>query len=613
MRRIVGSRRVPWSEISSLRLRDKGGVRAVLSDGAELPLPSVRVRDLPQLAAASGGRPTQTLETDDAGASFPRDHPRPQHRRSPRALARHRDDATTTSASRSSRSPTPTPSSCPATCTSRTSARSSPTRSREAGRRRRASSTRSPSTTASRWATAGCSTRCPRRELIADAVEYMVNAHCADALVCISNCDKITPGHAASPRMRLNIPTVFVSGGPMEAGKAVVVDGVAHGTDRPDHRDLRVGERRRSTDDGLDDDRALRLPDLRLVLGHVHRQLDELPDRGARPRAARQRLHAGHARGPARRCSSRPARTVVDLAAAVLRDDDASVLPRNDRHPGGVRERDGARRRHGRLDQHGAAPPRRRAGGRGRLRPRRRSTRSPAGCRACPRSRRTRDYHMEDVHRAGGIPAILGELRPRRPARRRDVHTVHSPSLDDVAGRRGTSAAAGAVRDGGRAVPRRAGRGAHHRAVLHGEPLDARWTPTPRAAASATSRTPTPPTAGWPCCAATSPPTARWSRPPGIAEELWHFAGPARVVESPGGGRLGDPRQAGQRRRRGRRPLRGPHAAARACRRCCTPPRSSRARGLGRVCALITDGRFSGGISRPLDRATSRPRPRRAA
>src|SRR5437660_7934662 len=66
----------------------------------------------------------------------------------------------------------------------------------------------------------------PSREIIADSVEYMVNAHTADALVCISNCDKITPG-MLNATMRLNIPTVFVSGGPMEAGKAVVVDGVA--------------------------------------------------------------------------------------------------------------------------------------------------------------------------------------------------------------------------------------------------------------------------------------------------------------------------------------------------------------------------------------------------
>src|ERR687898_3382197 len=66
----------------------------------------------------------------------------------------------------------------------------------------------------------------PSREVIADAVEYMVNGHCADAMVCISNCDKITPG-MLNAAMRLNIPSVFVSGGPMEAGKAVVVDGGA--------------------------------------------------------------------------------------------------------------------------------------------------------------------------------------------------------------------------------------------------------------------------------------------------------------------------------------------------------------------------------------------------
>src|SRR5207237_2417572 len=67
----------------------------------------------------------------------------------------------------------------------------------------------------------------PSRELIADSVEFMVEAHCADALVCISNCDKITPGMLIAA-LRLNIPTVFVSGGPMEAGKTVAIEGVVH-------------------------------------------------------------------------------------------------------------------------------------------------------------------------------------------------------------------------------------------------------------------------------------------------------------------------------------------------------------------------------------------------
>src|ERR1700710_121563 len=67
----------------------------------------------------------------------------------------------------------------------------------------------------------------PSRDLISDSVEYMVNAHCADALVCISNCDKITPG-MLNAALRLDIPTVFVSGGPMEAGKTVAIEGVVH-------------------------------------------------------------------------------------------------------------------------------------------------------------------------------------------------------------------------------------------------------------------------------------------------------------------------------------------------------------------------------------------------
>ena len=147
----------------------------------------------------------------------------------------------------------------------------------------------------------------PSRELIANSVEYMVNAHCADALICISNCDKITPGMLIAA-MRLNIPTVFVSGGPMrgrqgdgrrprgrrqEAGPHRLDGGVR----RP------VGVGRRAPDDGGE-----RLPDLRILLGHVHRELDELPDRGDRPGAARQRDHARDSRraqGPVR---ERPAR-----------------------------------------------------------------------------------------------------------------------------------------------------------------------------------------------------------------------------------------------------------------------------------------------------------------
>ena len=121
----------------------------------------------------------------------------------------------------------------------------------------------------------------PSRDLIADSVEYMVNAHCADAMVCISNCDKITPGMLMAA-MRLNVPVVFVSGGPMEAGK-VVVEGEEVASSTWSMRWLPPPMN--VTDEEARDRSSVRLPDLRLLLGHVHRQLDELPDRGARPLA----------------------------------------------------------------------------------------------------------------------------------------------------------------------------------------------------------------------------------------------------------------------------------------------------------------------------------------
>ena len=124
----------------------------------------------------------------------------------------------------------------------------------------------------------------PSREIIADAVEYMANAHCADALVCISNCDKITPGMLMAT-LRLNIPTVFVSGGPMEAGQG---DAQWQGQGARPCRCHGGGCRRQGERRGCQDHRALGLSDLRLVLRHVHRQFNELPDRGLGPRAARQ-------------------------------------------------------------------------------------------------------------------------------------------------------------------------------------------------------------------------------------------------------------------------------------------------------------------------------------
>ncbi len=153
----------------------------------------------------------------------------------------------------------------------------------------------------------------PSRELIADSVEYMVNAHCADAMICVSNCDKITPGMLIAA-MRLNIPTVFVSGGPMEAGKVVATvagagAGAPSGVRKLDLIDSMVASADPSVSDAeLASIEESGLPDVRVVLGNVHRELDELPHRGDRARAARQRDHAGDARRPARAVRARPAR-----------------------------------------------------------------------------------------------------------------------------------------------------------------------------------------------------------------------------------------------------------------------------------------------------------------
>src|SRR3569623_3387986 len=165
----------------------------------------------------------------------------------------------------------------------------------------------------------------PSREIIADAVEYMVNAHCADALICISNCDKITPGMLMAA-LRLNVPTVFVSGGPMEAGKLVMKDGklraldlvdamVAAADDKNSDEEVAAIERSACPTCGscsgmftansmncLTDALGLSLPgNGSLVATHK--------DRGALIRRAGQ--------------------LVVELAKRYYVEDDASVLPRN--------------------------------------------------------------------------------------------------------------------------------------------------------------------------------------------------------------------------------------------------------------------------------------------
>ncbi|MCG2802878.1 MAG: dihydroxy-acid dehydratase [Cellulomonas sp.] len=265
----------------------------------------------------------------------------------------------------------------------------------------------------------------PSRDLIADSVEYMVNAHTADALVCISNCDKITPG-MLNAALRLNIPTVFVSGGPMEAGKAVVADGVAS-----THLNL-INAINYSADDNVSDDSLGRVEENAcptcgscsgMFTANSMNCLTEalglsLPGNGSTlaTHTARRELflEAG--------------RTIVDLARRYYEDEDDTAAPRGivtraaftnamtlDVAMGGstntvlhiLAAAQEAEVEFTLADIDAI------------------SRRVPCLSKVAPNHP---DFHMEDVHRAGGIPALLGEL-DRGGLLDHDVTSVHTPTL----------------------------------------------------------------------------------------------------------------------------------------------------------------------------------------
>ncbi|MGH2937313.1 MAG: dihydroxy-acid dehydratase, partial [Solirubrobacterales bacterium] len=269
----------------------------------------------------------------------------------------------------------------------------------------------------------------PSRDLISDAVEYMVNAHCADALVCISNCDKITPG-MLNAAMRLNIPTVFVSGGPMEGGTATLVDGTvrkrvnlisaiadAVATEVSDEDIERIEEAACPTCgscSGMFTANSMNC--LTEALGVA------LPGNGTTlaTHTARKELYED------------AGQTVVSLCTKYYDEDDESVLPRSiatreafenamtlDIAMGGSTNTVLhllAAAQEAEVDFTMADMDEL-------------SRRVPCICKVAPSG----DYLVEDVHRAGGIPAILGELR-RGGLLNEDVHTVHAPSMAEWLG-----------------------------------------------------------------------------------------------------------------------------------------------------------------------------------
>lgn len=264
----------------------------------------------------------------------------------------------------------------------------------------------------------------PSREIIADSVEYMVNAHCADAIVCISNCDKITPGMLMAA-LRLNIPVVFVSGGPMEAGKTKLA---SHGLDLVDAMviaadssasDEKVAEYERSacptcgSCSGMFTANSMNC--LTEALGLA------LPGNGSvlATHSDREQLFL------------RAGRTIVEITNRYYHDNDESVLPRNiasfkafenamtlDIAMGGSTNTilhllAAAQEAELHFDLRDID---------------RLSRKVPQLCKVAPN---TPKYHMEDVHRAGGIFGILGELA-RAELLHTDVPTVHSRTMADA-------------------------------------------------------------------------------------------------------------------------------------------------------------------------------------
>lgn len=264
----------------------------------------------------------------------------------------------------------------------------------------------------------------PSREIIADSVEYMANAHCADALVCISNCDKITPGMLMAA-LRLNIPVVFVSGGPMEAGKTKLSANALNLVDA-----MVIAAEDSASDEDVAEVERSACPTCGSCSGMFTANsmncLVEAMGLGLPGNGTTLATHADR-----EQLFLQAGRTIVELCKRYYEDNDESVLPRNianfkafenamtmDIAMGGSTNTilhllAAAQEAEIDFDLKDID---------------RLSRQVPELCKVAPNIKK---YHMEDVHRAGGIFAILGALA-RGGLLHTDVPTVHSPTMADA-------------------------------------------------------------------------------------------------------------------------------------------------------------------------------------
>jgi dihydroxy-acid dehydratase len=266
----------------------------------------------------------------------------------------------------------------------------------------------------------------PSRELIADSVEYMVNAHCADAIVCISNCDKITPGMLMAS-LRLNIPTIFISGGPMEAGK-VTYQGETHAVDL-------IDAMIKGADKNVSDEEALAFEKEScptcgscsgMFTANSMNCLIEALGLGLPGNGTVVATHADR-----KELFLEAGRTIVSLARRAYEGDDASVLPRsiaNFQAFENAMTLDIAMGGSTNTVLHLLAAAEEAGVAFGMSDIDRLSRRVPCLCKVAPN---IPDVHIEDVHRAGGIMGILGQL-DRGGLINRECGTVHSKTLAEA-------------------------------------------------------------------------------------------------------------------------------------------------------------------------------------
>ena len=266
----------------------------------------------------------------------------------------------------------------------------------------------------------------PSREIIADSVEYMVNAHCADALVCISNCDKITPGMLMAT-MRLNIPTIFVSGGPMEAGKVTWRDH-ERSVDLIDAMIV-------AADDSVSDEETAAMersacPTCGSCSGmFTANSMNCLTEALGLALPGNGTLVATHAERES--LFLQAGRQIVKMARRYYEEDADSLLPRNIANFGAFENAmalDIAMGGSTNTVLHLLAAAREGEIPFSMQDIDRMSRRVPNLCKVAPA---TSDYHVEDVHRAGGVIGILGEL-DRAGLINREASTVHSPTMGEA-------------------------------------------------------------------------------------------------------------------------------------------------------------------------------------